>query len=434
MKNKLMLLESIIIKRDDRQRRELTGIEELAQSIANSGLINPPVVNENDELIAGERRVTAMRSLGWTHTVVTLFEGLTEQQQQLIELEENVKRIDLAWRDHTASIVRYHNICMEQDEDWTKQKTADSLGISVTQLSQRLDVQGALDSGDKLVVDADKYSVARNIVARKQQRKAADESAALDTLIDTVLPLGPAIPEAEAAPEDVDTLPVSSPSSGVTFINEDFHSWAATYDGPAFNFIHCDFPYGIAADKHNLGASDKFGGYEDSPEVYDQLLNTLLFDTKIADSAHLMFWLSPDTIRETETLLREAGWAVTNSPLIWHRSDNSGIMPDPRREGRRVYETCLMATRGDRFLVQPVSNLFPFPNKKTIHMSEKPREMLSHFFRMFVDETTVMLDPTMGSGNACRVTHEHGAKTVVGLEKDETFFLNACEEHDDILF
>ena len=52
-------LSSIVVERETRQRRELTGIEELASSIRDHGLINPIVVDRNHILIAGYRPASA---------------------------------------------------------------------------------------------------------------------------------------------------------------------------------------------------------------------------------------------------------------------------------------------------------------------------------------------------------------------------------------
>src|SRR5437667_7760504 len=90
---------SIIIQRSDRQRRELTAIDELAESIQRIGLINPPVVTADGVLVAGERRLTACRALGWTSIPVQFVEELSDYELQTIELEENVKRVDLPWQD-----------------------------------------------------------------------------------------------------------------------------------------------------------------------------------------------------------------------------------------------------------------------------------------------------------------------------------------------
>ena len=73
--------------------------------------------------------------------------------------------------------------------------------------------------------------------------------------------------------------------------------------------------------------------------------------------------------------------------------------------------------------------LSPCPNTKTVHMSEKPLHMLAHFFRMFVDESTVMLDPTCGSANAVIQAELMGAKTVLGIERDEIFHADAVRNY-----
>ena len=47
--------------------------------------------------------------------------------------------------------------------------------------------------------------------------------------------------------------------------------------------------------------------------------------------------------------------------------------------------------------------------------------MLRHFFSMFVDETTSMLDPTCGSAASLRAAEDLGAKSVLGLELDPNY-------------
>ena len=75
-KFKLILVDSIIINREERQRRDLSDIEWLADSIMRSGLIHPIVITADNVLVAGERRVLAVQSLGWTHIAVQLVEAL----------------------------------------------------------------------------------------------------------------------------------------------------------------------------------------------------------------------------------------------------------------------------------------------------------------------------------------------------------------------
>lgn len=422
----------------DRQRKELKNIESLAESIATVGLINPIVVDENGLLIAGERRLTACKQLGWTHVTVTIFSDLTPDQQYLIELEENVKRDDLPWRDHCLAVSNYHELRQSEDPDWTQSKSAAALGVSEPNLSARIAVQKAIEDGHELVCAADKYSVASGIVARAIQRQNTEAKKSVDALIDTVSPApfsGTSPSEAGEEPEVTEeVLGKQASSLGFAFEHADFNEWKPKELGP-FNFIHCDFPYGINADKHHGGASDSLGGYADTEDVYFQLLDTLaerVQDGTVAESAHLMFWFSMDYYTYTLNRLEEMGWTVNPFPLIWYKSDNTGVLPDPKRGPRRIYETAFICSRGDRFVAQAVGNVMPHavaPKATRIHMSEKPVDMLLQFFRMFVDGSTNMLDPTMGSGNSVRAALESGASTGLGLERDKNFLDRALVKH-----
>lgn len=418
-------IDSIVVDRPVRQRRVLTDLDELARSIGLIGLINPPVIDENFRLIAGERRLTACRDiLGWTMIPVQFAEECSEAELQLIELEENVKRTDLTWQDQCRAVNNYHKLRLAENKDWTASKTAKALGMRDMDVSDRRAIAEALDTGQKLVVEADRYSTARNIVKRNQARAKDNELSSMAYM--------PAPEEAEAAPDELEGLDIEfdldvEQDIKSPFTHADFSEWGPAYKGSKFNFVHCDFPYGVNANKHAMGAGKEFGSYEDNPDVYWQLLETLAtcMDNVVADSAHMMFWFSMDFYSQTKEILTDMGWTVNPFPLIWHKTDNSGIMPDPQRGPRRIYETAFFCSRGGRYVVQPVANTKGHPNIKEIHMSEKPVPMLEHFFRMFVDENTIMLDPTMGSGNAVIAAENLGAVNYLGLERDEDFFNNA---------
>jgi len=90
-----------------------------------------------------------------------------------------------------------------------------------------------------------------------------------------------------------------------------------------------------------------------------------------------------------------------------------------------VVETCLYASREDRKIVRTVSGAYGSPTNKDLHPSTKPEPMLRHFFQMFVDENTSLLDPTAGSGSALRAAESLGAKRMLGLEVDQEYAKNA---------
>lgn len=413
-------LDSIIILRSERQRRELTNIDELAESIESTGLINPPVITREGVLIAGERRVTACRQLGWDAIPVQFSDEMDPIALQLIELEENVKRQDLTWQDHAEAVARYHRLREETDTDWNQTKTAAAIGISKSYTMQLLTVARGLSEGEPLVVNADKFSVAANVMQRKLERQ---RNAVLRDI---------SAPAEVAAPSitlDDQPAPVAAEARRASILNADFQQWAASYTGPAFNLIHCDFPYGVGVDKRGQSSSKALGSYSDEAKDYFDLIAALLAhqDRFISHQAHLIFWFSMDYYTKTIELLEAGGWTVSPFPLIWLKSDNKGILPDYNRGPRRIYETALFCSRGDPKIVHAVGNAIACATTKDFHMSEKSAVMLEHFFRMLVDEYTSFLDPTCGGGNAVRVAESLGAAYALGIERDPEFAERAKE-------
>jgi len=419
-----------IVRAPDRQRKEFSGIPELAESIRQFGLLHPIVITPEGVLVAGERRLIAHEELGLTHILVQFTNELPREELEAIELEENVKRKSLTWKEEVNAVARIHALKRLKDPDWTLSDTGALLSSSDTVVGKFLLVQEYLSSEEPLVVNADNLSTAYNICLRKKQRAEEAADADVDSAIDSLFAKPVSVNPMAAARSKEPTLPVSAEQPAAPYRLADFREWVkAPWAGPKFNFLHCDFPYGINYDKHNGGATGLLGGYEDSPELYQQCIAALrsAMGTHVADSAHLMFWLSArlEIVHQSRLALEDMGWKINPVPLIWHRSDNSGVLPDPQRGPRQVYEVCLFGSRGDRKIVQAVSNLFAHPKTKEVHASEKPRAMLQHFFRMFVDESTVMLDPTMGSGNAILAAEESSPMFVLGLEALDEIYQNA---------
>jgi ParB/RepB/Spo0J family partition protein len=426
MTYRILPLTSIIIERDERQRRELRDIDVLASSIRQTGLIHPVIIDDENKLIAGERRMAAHVLLGLESIATIQISDLDPAARERIELEENIKRSALTWKDECAAIARYVTIRKAEDPTITQATIAEELSISRTALSIRVNVQQEIEAKNPLVLAAETLATASNITARANERRR-------DTTLENIsasVSLAPVAP-GSVATETRPVISVPKEPEEHPLDNVDFNEWAPLYSGQRFNFIHCDFPYGIKADKHNQGAAKYFGGYADSPDVYWELIATLgdNINRLVSDSAHMIFWYSLDYHMETRLALEQMGWRVNLFPLIWFKNDNTGILPDPQRGPRRVYETAFFCSRGDRKIVQPVANCFPAPVTKAVHMSEKNITMLRHFFRMVLDDTTIMLDPTAGSSNALIAAKLAGVDNLLGLERDPEFFENAVRHY-----
>lgn len=433
----LLSPDEVVVDRESRQRRELVDIEDLAESILRRGQIQPIVVQRGtNRLIAGERRTAAIRWLAEKHpdrvfSIKAVYsDELDLAELQAIEFEENYKRKDLTWQDNCLAVLAYHNLRKAADETWTLERTGEAMGVSATEVIRRCEVAEALHAKNPLVLDAPKFSTAVGIVQRQNERKHASEVAQIMSFA-VAKPAPKADPSTPLTIEDEVLQTLEAPSSGTGFIiNDDFQQWAKTYDGPRFNLIHCDFPYGVGMDKSDQGSGNAYGTYEDTPEIYWALVDTLLnyLDNFCEQSAHLLFWFSMDFYHETLQAL-STKFVVNPFPLIWHKTDNSGILPDASRGPRRIYETAFLASRGDRKIVRAVSNVVGSPIQRGRHMSEKPQAVLGHFFRMLVDEHSAVLDPTAGSGSAIRAAATAGASRYLGLELNTEF----AEHADEVL-
>lgn len=402
-------ISSIVVNRDGRQRKDLVNIEELAESISRLGLINPITVDADNVLIAGERRLTAVKSLGWDAIPIHRSDA-DEVTSRAIELEENVKRVDLPWQDQVRAVSEYHALMETENMKWGQADTAAALGFTQAHVSNLLAVGEEIEAGNERVTSAPKFSVAKNVVTRKKEREHAQELEKMNVLT------GP-----------TSTRPKTS-EGDETIVNVDFLSWVGAYKGPRFNLIHCDFPYGIGADSFAQGGAAQHGGYVDDEGTYWKLCKALTdsLDRIATESCHLIFWYSMKYHAQTlQFFERNSDFVIDPFPLIWMKTDNAGILPDPSRGPRRVYETALFGRRGDRKVVQAVANAYGAPSVRERHMSEKPEPMLRHFFRMVVDETSVVLDPTCGSGSAIRAAESLKAKHVLGLEINPEFAVNA---------
>jgi ParB/RepB/Spo0J family partition protein len=419
----MIRLEDIFVNPE--RQREDKDISDLLPSIRARGLIQPLVVEISGggfTLIAGERRYLCAKALGLTEVPARLFSSLLPVEREILELEENLHRKDLHWKELAKSVHKIHFDHKRLALEWTQAQTAQSINFKEASTSALIAVGEELLHGkNKQIEEASGWSTAYNVITRRNQRRADDVFNEL--MEEKEEPRGSPVsstPSTRADPVEEPRL-LPRPIEDTSPIRCcDFLLWLDEYRGPPFTFLHCDFPYGIGLDRSDQAASATWGGYEDSEDTYWRLIQafTSNLDKLMAPSSHLMFWLSSDHSVITNTvqcLHNQTNLIVNPKPLIWHKSDNRGILPDPKRGPRHVYETAIFASRGDRFVHQSVVDAYSSPAGDKTHQSEKSESMLRHFFRMFLDEGTSFLDPTCGTGSSLRAAHSLGA-TVTGLE------------------
>jgi DNA modification methylase len=432
-----ILLSEVVLDRDNRQRKEITqqGVEELAYSIAERGLMNPVIIQRGTNmLIAGERRFTAYNYLRtkhpederWASIPYRYFDSLDPVAVQLIELEENLYRQDLSWQDLAVAVHGIHELRKTKDPEATAEATADAIGFSAGTVSKYLQVAREILKKNQDIITSQNMNEALRKIRRVSDRGISDtmskimaggfaaparvglvENKPVITGLDAILP-APPLPQLPNEP----------------ILCADFHEWAAAYTGEPFNFIHCDFPYGIKHQRSAQGNVARYGAYNDDEDVYWDLLATLHEHKRklIYNSSHIIFWFSMTHYAKTTAFFKEffPEFVFEPFPLIWHK--DRSMVPDSERRPRRVYEAALFGFSANRRTAKLRGNLVQAGGgANKIHASEKPVAMLRKFFEMVIDKNTRMLDPTCGSGSSVRAAKSLGAETAIGLEKNSEF-------------
>jgi len=114
------------------------GLKDLSDSINKIGLLNPITVNKDYKLIAGYRRLTACRQLGWSKILANII-NVDAPTEILIELEENMKRNNLSKSEQAKGLALFkrayeeahpetkHGANIKEGIKGTSRKISDSL-------------------------------------------------------------------------------------------------------------------------------------------------------------------------------------------------------------------------------------------------------------------------------------------------------------------
>jgi ParB family chromosome partitioning protein len=118
-------------------RLALEGIDELATSLSDHGLLQPVVVRRLDEgyeLIAGHRRLEAARRLDWL-TIAAVERDETRERAYILTLVENLQREDLTPKEEAAALE-----VLIRERGWSTRQVGEAIKRSPIYVSRRLRV------------------------------------------------------------------------------------------------------------------------------------------------------------------------------------------------------------------------------------------------------------------------------------------------------
>ncbi|MCK5267630.1 MAG: ParB N-terminal domain-containing protein [Spirochaetes bacterium] len=101
---KVQKLQINSIKVSNRVREDMGDMDTLRRSIEKYGLINPIMVDKNNRLIAGERRLKIMRDMGYIEIDAHVIDEGSDIVKLDLEMQENLVRKDFTESEIIKSI------------------------------------------------------------------------------------------------------------------------------------------------------------------------------------------------------------------------------------------------------------------------------------------------------------------------------------------
>jgi ParB/RepB/Spo0J family partition protein len=395
----MIKIDEIVV--EDRQREDLGDIEEQAESFKQYGQLQPIVVEERDGkyyLRAGGRRVAAAVIIGWTEIDALVRGEMTELEAQLVELEENIRRKALDWKEEGKAIDKIHKLKIATVPGWTAKQTAELIGKSRRTVYNYLELSQAVDTIPD-VAAADKPLAALNRLRRHNQIKQRQEEVVLRRV------------QVERGKKPNLFWHVHQ-GDCVAYMKENI-------DDGTMDMVLTDPPWSIDYDDLLIGEQKSF---DDSlavlPTVRDACREyfRILRDQRFC----FMYWptnevsVDPIVLKDLGApmyltlhdlgrwFLTSAGFWVYPRPIIWYKPNkNFGNVRDPSKQFTSQYETIFVAAKGDaRFFKRPESDVFvgdtPGPDK--LHPNEKNLEVSEIFIDMCTVPGENVFDGFAGGG------------------------------------
>lgn len=373
-------------------------VSDLAKDIETNGLIHAPSTTPEFSLIAGFRRLCALRLLktpyryGTTTVepgfvpIVQIAEG-DERALFRIELAENLRRVDLSPLDEASAVAKLHEFFKEENATQTPAETGAVLASVRGQEERSYKARNA-EVAESLIID--QFKDDPDVKAAKTRPEALRIAR---KRLEQEFTAGLGALQAVTARLD----------SGFTLLEGSCIDILPTLEAESFHGIVTDPPYGMDADKFGDQTSATGHQYKDDGETAASIATAIFEDgyRLCKPDAHLYMFCDIRMWYDLAASAEHFGWKVFATPLIWHKP-GLGHAPQPGYFGRR-YECILFAQKGGRKLSKSGSDVFTYPAvKDKIYAAQKPIELLVDILSLSFYSGEHVLDPCCGSGSIYR--------------------------------
>lgn len=429
----------------ERFRSDVGNLQELADSIKAYGLFSPVIVDDNMELVAGFRRFSAMKLLGWTSIPYFSFGEMTEVQRREIELEENIRRKAMHWLEEQRAIVEIQRLREITNPGWSQANTAVLIGKAG---------RGAAVVSEARVL-ADAAELFPEIKEAKSKKQALSWARSKAMTVNRTLDVA-----ASAASGESNILSIMD-----KVILGDSVEVIKTLPSESFHAVITDPPFGIDYDGFKSGKESQLTAYEDSEESYLRLLGMADDLYRVIKPNGWLVWfhgmtwygdridtppdIDPNMSVETfmnmsqldavfllkkymawhktylpgvKTVFRNAGFTVDEIPIIWDRTEGRSHTNRPDRYFGRGYDVAIHCFKGEPEIVQrgkPNILRIPPVSVDDRHLTvERPPDLYAELIRRLTVKGERVADFFVGSG-ACLLAAQALDRDFFGVELDK---------------
>lgn len=413
----VQVIDRDLIDFGDRRREDYGDLTQLANSIAEKGLIQPIAVwrrpeplNEGDKpylLLAGGRRFQATAIIEMQDLPCRVFDDptLDDLLYREIELLENIERKDLNFVEQVRLQKEVHDLMVEkhgvqitkgnqyseqkEEEGWSQTKTAELLGKSKATVSQDLHLAEMMELIPQLQLAKNKNEATK--LLRNLKTQAVHEE------------LAKRIEEKNSS----GGLDAERSKLINNYIIRDCLEGIREIPSGSVDIVEIDPPYAI--DLHNNKESmatnyAKTDYNEIAAEHYMTFLTELLNECYrvMSDHSWLIFWYAQEPWAEPIfNEIRKTGLSLRRLGGYWLKGSGQTMQPD--KYMANVIEPFYYARKGNPILTrQGRGNVFSYPGinpNKKVHPTERPVELIQDILSIFSWPGARVLVPFLGSGN-----------------------------------
>ena len=399
---------------EGRYRTDMGDIESLAQSITDVGQVTPIIINQDNVLIAGERRLLAHKHAG-LETIMAIVRTSDDIDHRVVEIIENLERKEFTWQEEIRAKKDLHEMLLSKNPNWTGRDTANHIGAAASGIYAELGLAEAIDEAPEV------FEGCRN---KHEAFKALKKFRVDETMAEIMLRRS----KTDYGMKARDYVQLGDCCDLVDKLAEG-----------TINAVISDPFYGLnISDVKKTSSNVKQDIYEDSPELYARVMSTFISKMPriLTPNAWVLIFCRVENFTWLKEQLEDVGIKCDSMPGIWHRTGSSGQTNTPNHTFARSYEVFVYGHRGDAVLNRAgQANILTYPGVPVIdklHPVQKPLPLMEDLITRMCLPGHNILDFMCGSGTTLVAAIKSGC-IPIGFELDPHRYPIAIDNVSDAL-